>query len=268
VLVGRQTAGDLGENEIMPVPDGAGVGVTIATVASGLYQIQIDGVGVPVDVPAGTPTAADLAAGRDPAIDAALHALDGQESFTPPPSTDATLDLPSLRAAVAPYELTAPEVAPAPGITTVRNFGEYAIDRYNEWNNWEGPARDALAARDLPRQRGWQGAEFQFFGDSPLGPFLVTELDLYATADGAAAATGTDDFPDLLVPAPPPIQLGDQTVAYTGQWGDTGLRALVWRHGRLVLTAAYQATPGSESFDPVVALAKAVESHYLASPLP
>lgn len=267
VLVGSRTAGALGTTEILPLPDGAAAAVTVSTVVSGRYGTPIDNAGVPVDVEARRPSLSDLAAGRDPGIDAAEAALAGEQPFTPAANTDATLSQQDVRAALGPYEVSAAEVPPAPEIHTEHFFGDYVINRYNEWNNLEGPGRDAFATRDLARQRGWQGATLQFFGEQPLGPQIGVVADLYATADGAAAAMNGHDFPDLLVPTTPPLQLGDQTVAYRGQWLDTGSIELMWRHGRLLLTVTLSTVPGEETFDPLVTLAQTVESHYQASPL-
>ncbi|MHB8578088.1 MAG: S41 family peptidase, partial [Dehalococcoidia bacterium] len=173
VLVGRRTAGALGAAQIFPLPDGAGMGVTVATVVSGHDQTLIDNVGVPADILANQPSPADLAAGTDPAIQAALSALAGQAPYSVPASADATLAQADLRAALAPYEVSAAEAPPAPGITTPHVLGDYAINRYNEWNNMEGPGRDGIATREFARQRDWQGALFEYLGDNPLGPFLV-----------------------------------------------------------------------------------------------
>jgi hypothetical protein len=141
------------------------------------------------------------------------------------------------------------------------------INSYNEWSNWEGPGRSATATRDLARQRGWQGAIAQFFGENPVGAGEQTLIDVYATPDGAAAALNGADFPDLFVPVTPPVQLGDQTVAYRGQWVDTGSIVLSWRHGRLVFTVEMNTIPGEETFDPLVTLASAVDARYQAQPL-
>ncbi|HZQ36771.1 MAG TPA: hypothetical protein VFD32_12620, partial [Dehalococcoidia bacterium] len=126
--------------------------------------------------------------------------------------------------------------------------------------------RDAEAAKALAQQRGWQGAQLQFFGQSPVGALEITLMDVCATPEGAAAYLNATDFPDLLQKTDAPIQIGDQTVAWRGQWEDTGELLLSWRHGRIVFTVGLSTVPGEETFDPVITLAKAVEARYQAAP--
>jgi carboxyl-terminal processing protease len=265
-LVGSTTGGGLGAGLLFPLPDGAGVQVTVAQVVSGQGTV-IDNVGVDVDVPAPPPSAADLAAGRDPAIDAAVAALAGVQPFQAPPHDEQTLSQDELQSVLSPYKVDVSQVPPAPEINTQNYFGDSIINTYDEWNNYEGPGRDAIATRGLARQRGWQGALFQHFGEVPDGPAMVVSADLYATDAGAQAFMDSNDFPDLLQSATPPIQLGDQTVAYKGQWIDTGETIILWRHGRLVLGAILATIPGEETFDPLVQLAQAVEANYQANPI-
>src|SRR5207253_7872677 len=78
VLVGRRSAGALGGGLIFPLPDSAGLEVTAATVVSGRYEQPIDNFGVAADVIASQASADNLAAGRDPGIDAAVAALSDQ----------------------------------------------------------------------------------------------------------------------------------------------------------------------------------------------
>jgi C-terminal peptidase prc len=266
-LVGHKTLGGLGSGLLFPLPDGAALQVTVSRVVSGRDQQTIDGIGVFEDVTAPNPSPQQLAAGTDPVIDAAENALAGQEPYSVAPSTDATLSQDELRSLFAPYQLTVAEVPTAPEINSVHFFGDYVINRYAEWNNYEGAGRDAEVARALAQQRGWQGGQLQFFGQSSVGAMEITLMDLYATPDGAAAYLNATDFPDLLQKTDAPIQLGDQTVAWRGQWEDTGELLLSWRHGRIVFTVALSTVPGEETFDPVVTMAKAVEARYQASPV-
>jgi hypothetical protein len=265
-LVGHQTAGGLGSSLIFPLPDGAAIHVTISRVVSGRYQQTIDGIGVSPDVLAPSPSPQQLEADQDPAIDAAENALAAQGSYDVPPSSDATLPADQLRSLFAPYELTAAEVPTAPEINTVHFLGDLVINSYDEWNDFEGPGRDAFTTRTLAQQRGWQGAELQFFGANGVGATEATSVDLYASADGAAAFLSANDFPDLLQQTTAPMQLGDQTVAWRGQWEDTGELLLSWRHGRIVFTVGLSTVPGEETFDPLVTMAKAIEARYQASP--
>ncbi|HZQ38460.1 MAG TPA: S41 family peptidase [Dehalococcoidia bacterium] len=265
-LVGTRTAGALGSSLNFPLPDAAALSITISRVVSGRNQETIDRIGVFQDVTAPEPSPQQLAEDTDPVINAAENALAAQEPFSVAPTSEATLPQDQLQALLAPYELTAEEVPTAPEIRTVNFLGNYTLDRYEQWNNFEGPGRDAFASRALAQQRGWQGAEIQFFGETTLGASEQTVVDLYSSADGAAAYLGSNDFPDLLQKTDAPIQLGDQTVAWRGQWGDVGSLALSWRHGRIVFTVSLATVPGEETFDPVITLAKAVEARYQAAP--
>jgi len=265
-LVGRKTAGALGSSLAFPLPDGAALHVTISRVASGRYQQTIDGIGVFEDVDAPNPSPQQLAAGTDPVIAAAENALATTGSYDVPPSSDATLPADQLQSLFSPYELTAAEVPAAPEIKSAQLLGDLVINRYNQWNDFEGPGRDALATRLLAQQRGWQGAQLQFFGENAVGASEDTVVDLYATADGASAFLSADDFPDLLQRTDAPIQLGDQTTAWRGRWGDSGALVLSWRHGRIVFTVGLSTVPGEETFDPLVTMAKAIEARYAASP--
>jgi carboxyl-terminal processing protease len=267
VLVGSRTAGALGSALIQALPDGAGLAVTAAQVLAGPLETTVDQVGIPVDVTAGPPTLDDLSAGRDPAIDAAVAALAGGQTVTLPPNGLMTLPQDTIRAALKPYEVTEAEVPAAPEIPVEHLFGDYVLNTYNEWNDWEGPAVDGFAGRDLAAQRGWQGALLQFFGAQQLGPGIVVESDMYSSADGAAAAMSGNDFPSLLTPVQAPVRLGDQTIAFKGHWLDTGTAALEWRHGRVLFTVVLNTLPGEETFDPLVTLANAVEARYQATPL-
>jgi len=265
-LVGHKTLGGLGTGLLFPLPDGAALQVTVSRVVSGRDQQTIDNIGVFEDVAAPNPSPQQLAAGDDPVIDAAESALATQGSYDVNPNSDATLPADQLRTLFAPYELTAGEVPTAPEISSVHFFGDYVINRYAEWNNYEGPGRDAEAAKALAQQRGWQGAQIQFFGQSSVGAMELTVTDVYATADGAAAYLSAADFPDLLQKTDTPIQLGDQTTAWRGQWEDTGELLLSWRHGRIVFAVGLATVPGEETFDPLVTMARAVEARYQASP--
>src|SRR5205807_10415816 len=118
---------------LFPLPDGAGIEVTAATVVSGRYEQPIDNYGVQADVIASQASADDLAAGRDPGIDAAVAALSDQQPFTVPPATDATLTPDALRATLGAYEVTTAEVPTAPEIQVVHYLGDYVLDRYNQW---------------------------------------------------------------------------------------------------------------------------------------
>jgi hypothetical protein len=65
-----------------------------------------------------------------------------------------------------------------------------------------------------------------------------------------------------------PVQITEPTYAYTGAWANAGQAILVWRSGRVVVTAFYTAIPGQESFEPLIALSRAVELRLRSNPLP
>jgi len=270
ILVGSTSAGALATSEIFPLPEGAAVEVNVAPTVAGKTEAQIDIVGVPVDIEAPAPNAEQLAAGKqaDPAVVAAVKGLQGQQVAPQPAPDDGTLPQDQLRALLAPYQVTADQVPLAPEISVEKLLGTYTINTDNEWVNYEAPAADAYAARQLPRQRGWLGAVFQFFGENPTGADIQTQIDLYATADGAAAALASNDVPALQDAVPAPIQLGDGTVAYHGKWLATGLYALTWRHGRVLFTVALSTVPGEETLDPLVQLAQTIDALWQANPLP
>ena len=269
VLVGGRTGGALGTALIFPLPDGAALEVNAAQ-TTGSNDEQIDMTGVPVDIQADPPTAAQLAAGlqADPAIVSGVQAVQGQQVAPQPAPDDGTLPANQLQALIAPYQPAATDVPTAPEITTENPLGAYTINSDDEWVNYEAPAADAVAARQLPKQRGWQGGVFQFFGEHPDAAMMQTEIDIYATPDGAAAALASDDVPDLEDPVTAPIQLGDGTVAYHGKWLATGSYQLTWREGRVLFTVALFTVPGEETFDPLVQLAQTMDARYQAQPLP
>jgi len=127
---------------------------------------------------------------------------------------------------------------------------------------WDIPVA-ALRATDLAR--GWEGEYDQQFGDVPNGPGITVSIDLFGDENGAADYIRSNDFPDQIQQVEAPIQLGDDTVAYRGIWVNNGAVALAWRHGRTIFTVSYNTQPGLESFDPVIQVAKAVETRYQAA---
>jgi C-terminal peptidase prc len=269
-LVGSNSGGALGTSEIFPLPDGAAVEVNVAPTVGGKDETPIDLVGVPVDVGASSATADTLAAGlqADPAVAAAVKAVQGQSVAPQPATDDGTLSREQLQTLLAPYQVAAADVPLAPEIPSIVQLGRYTINTDDEWVDFEAPAADALAARQLPKQRGWQGAVFQFFGAHPDSADIQTQIDLYATADGAAAALASNDVPDLVDAIEPPIQLGDGTVAYHGKWLAAGAYQLTWQHGRVLFSVALYTVPGEETFDPLVQLAQTIDALWQANPLP
>ncbi|HEY7293484.1 MAG TPA: S41 family peptidase, partial [Dehalococcoidia bacterium] len=243
LLVGQQTGGALGNAAIWPIGDGAGMEVSFADVHSGKNDAVIDHVGVPVDLRVPDRSAADLAAGRDPQLDAAIAALRQQGNAAPLNLTDAgvtPLDRATIDGRLLRYLPAASSLAAAlPGQAGVQDNGGYTLLSYNDYNNWatatvstsgSGGARDAVATREAARQRGWLGGRVEVYGgDDPLGPALWVEWDDYQDATGAEAALTANDFPDQWQPQSAPLQLGDaETEAYAGAWGDLGTLILRW----------------------------------------
>jgi len=280
LLVGQRTGGALGNAAIWPIGDGAGMEVSFADVHSGAGDAVIDHVGVPVDVSAPNRTADDLAAGRDPQLDAAITVL-RQQGAAPLPLADAgltRLDRARVEGRLLRYLPVAGAVAAAlPGKLDVLDTGGYTLLSYNDYNNWatatvttsgSGGGRDAVATREAARQRGWQGSRVEVYGgDDPLGPSLWVEWDAYGDDAGAEAALIANDFPDQWQPQSTSLRLGDaETLAYAGAWGDLGTLLLRWRHGSIVLTAEYQAPPGMASAAGELMLAQSIDAAFNQAP--
>ena len=264
LLVGRRTGGALGNAAIWPIGEGAALEVSFADVHSGLQDTVIDRVGVPVDITAPNRMAADYAAGRDPQLEAAIAAL-RQQDATPQPAPPLAL-----------VPLGATGVEALPGGQPTPDQGGYTLTSYNDYNNWttataftsgSGGGRDPIAVREAARGRGWLGGRVEVYGNSPLGATLWAEWEAYADAAGASAALASNDFPDQQEASAPPLQLGDESAAgLRGLWGDLGAVLVRWRRGAVVITAEYQAAPGSESLDGLRAFARQVDDAYLATP--
>jgi hypothetical protein len=139
----------------------------------------------------------------------------------------------------------------------------------NEWIDQNGGAPDPLALQQALESRGYEGSVVASYGGSPGDlPTVSVNVDLYATVDGAHAATTSDDLPQIQVPMDSPVQLGDETVAYRGIWLATGSSAVVWRRGRAVFTVAYADVPGLDRPDTLVALSQMVDSRAQQLSLP
>ena len=98
-------------------------------------------------------------------------------------------------------------------------------------------------------------------------PGVDVIIDLYETAAGAAAALASNDFPDIQVPATPPVELGDGTVAYRGAWLDLGEFSVSWRRGNVVFTVNYYDVPGYERPDTLAAVARLVDEAFVQDPV-
>jgi hypothetical protein len=118
-----------------------------------------------------------------------------------------------------------------------------------------------LALQQTIKSRGYQGSVTAAYGSTPGNlPTIGVNVDLYATAEGAHAATVTNDLPQIQVQIDTPTQMGDETVAYRGTWLATGSTALVWRRGRAVFSVTYSDVPGFERPDTLLAVGQMVDS--------
>ncbi len=272
LLVGTRTAGVLAGALLFPLPEGAGLEVAVEEVRTGRGGVLVDGQGVTPDIEvADERTPADYAAGRDPQLAAAVAALRGQSPLPPPPPPPpGQLGATELRRLLERYFPPAAEVPPTADIATPHVLGDLPLSQPNEYVGALGPVPDALGLAQLVRSRGWMGSYSRFYGEVPglAGPYLSVTIDVYRSQAGAYSALMSNDAPAIQEAVPAPLQLGDGTVAYRGVWLNAGASILMWRQGRAVITVASFAVPGRESFDPVVALARAVDARLRAAPLP
>lgn len=266
LLVGEPTAGAVNASEEFPLSDGAAIQVTVAQALTGKGEKPLDGTGVKPDVAVseGVLTPDDLAKGRDPQLERAVSALQGQGgkalmmSATPVPPV--ALPASQIRATLSPLGASESMLPPGPDQHLA---GSQVIDTANEFVSG---AENVATLRAKVAQRGWQGTLQQFFGSHD-PPTYTVELDLYAAATGAKDAVSTNDYPKQFQAVQAPITLGDDTVAYKGINSSLGSVFLAWRHGRVVLNVSYFGQPGSESFDPLVSIAKALDSQYQQHPI-
>jgi hypothetical protein len=131
----------------------------------------------------------------------------------------------------------------------------------NELIDQNGGAPDPLALQQAMRARGYQGSVMASYGATPGDlPTVSVDTDIYATIDGAHTATSTNDLTQIQQPITPPVQLGEETVAYRGTWLATGSTLLIWRHGRVVFTVTYSDVPGLDRPDTLAAIAQVVDA--------
>jgi hypothetical protein len=130
----------------------------------------------------------------------------------------------------------------------------------NEVIDQNGGAPDPVALQQAMLSRGYQGTVMASYGSAPGDlPTVSVNVDVYASTDGAHAAASTNDLPQMQLATDPPVQLGDETVAYHGAWLATGSTLLVWRRGRVVFTVTYSDVPGLDRPDTVVAIGQLVD---------
>jgi carboxyl-terminal processing protease len=272
LIVGTRTAGALAGALLFPLPEGAGLEVAVEEVRTGRGGVLVDGQGVTPDIEvADERTPADYAAGRDPQLAAAVAALrDRQQLPAPPPPPPGQLSAAELRRLLERYFPPAEEVPSTADIAVPRALGDLPLSQPEEFVGALGPVPDPLGLAQLVRSRGWMGSYSRFYGEVPglAGPYLSVTIDVYRSQAGAYAALMSNDAPAVQEAVSAPVQLGDGAVAYRGVWVNAGASILMWRQGRAVITVTSSAVPGHESFDPVVALARAVDVRLRAAPLP
>lgn len=272
LIVGTRTAGALAGALLFPLPEGAGLEVAVEEVRTGRGGVLVDGQGVTPDLEvADERTPADYAAGRDPQRAAAVAALRDRSPLpAPPPPPPGQLGATELRRLLERYFPPAEEVPATVDIAVPRLLGDLPLTQPSEFVGALGPVPDPLGLAQLVRSRGWMGSYSRFYGEVPglAGPYLSVTIDVYRSQAGAYAALMSNDAPAVQEAVSAPVQLGDGAVAYRGVWVNAGASILMWRQGRAVITVTASAVPGHESFDPVVALARAVDIRLHATPLP
>jgi carboxyl-terminal processing protease len=79
IVVGERTGGGFGSSVSVPLPDGSALNVTTTEVVVGPEKQRLNRIGLSPDVVVAR-TAADIAAGRDPQLDAAIRLLTQEDS--------------------------------------------------------------------------------------------------------------------------------------------------------------------------------------------
>jgi carboxyl-terminal processing protease len=261
VLVGQRTAGAVASSELLPLPGGGGLQVAVAAAIAPASNATLDGVGVAPDVATSEGrTLDDYRSGRDPQLEAAINAL----ASAPPPPTASP-----LQAAVSPSDLdqllggalpNSSEVPTNDRLTNAARWQRLDYTHPNEVIDQNGGAPEPVALQQTMLSRGYQGTVMASYGSAPGDlPTVSVNVDVYADSDGAHAAASTNDLPQMQVLADPPVQLGDETVAYRGAWLATGSTLLVWRRGRVVFTVTYSDVPGLDRPDTVAAIGQLVD---------
>jgi carboxyl-terminal processing protease len=261
VLVGQRTAGAVASSELLPLPGGGGLQVAVAAAAAPASNASLDGVGITPDVAlAQTRTLDDYRSGRDPQLDAAITAL----ASAPSPPTVAPLqaqvssaDLDRLLGSALP---DGPELPTNDRFVINTRWQRLTYTHPNEVIDQNGGSPDPVSLQQTMIGRGYQGSVMASYGSAPGDlPTVSVNVDLYASAEGAHAATSTNDLPQMQVASDAPVPLGDETVAYRGSWLATGSTVVIWRRGRAVFTVTYSDVPGLDRPETLSAIAQLVD---------
>jgi C-terminal peptidase prc len=261
VLVGQRTAGAVASSELLPLPGGGGLQVAVAAAAVPGSNTTLDGIGISPDVATSQGrTLDDYRSGHDPQLDAAINAL----ASAPPPPTVAP-----LQAAISPNDLDQLLASALPGnsemptndrLASTARWQRLDYTHPNEVIDQNGGAPDPVALQQAMLERGYQGTVMASYGSTPGDlPTVSVNVDLYASIDGAHAAVASNDLPQMQVATDPPVQLGDETVAYHGAWLATGSTLLIWRRGRVVVTVTYSDVPGLDRPETVASIGQLVD---------
>jgi carboxyl-terminal processing protease len=270
IVVGQRSAGAVASSELLPLPGGGGVQIAVAAATGAESNAELDGVGITPDVSATqSRSVADYRSGHDPKLDVAVAAL----AKAPPPPSAAPAP-PAISSDALDAQLSG--VLPASGdvptndrLTQTNRWQRMNFIHPNELIDQNGGAPDPVALQQTIRSRGYEGSVFAAYGGTPGDlPVVTVDVDLYATADGAHAAVTTNDLPAIQQPLDAPVQAGDETVAYRGDWLATGSSMIAWRRGRTVLTVTYSDVPGFDRPDSLAAIAQLVDDRAQQANLP
>jgi hypothetical protein len=259
-LFGAKSAGAVNGAEIFPLPGQVGIEYTVVEVLGGKSGKPLDRVGVQPD------QVVSQQSGKDAVLEAAQAWLAGSQAQPPslPPATAGnTLQPDQLRAQLSPFEPAIGDIPPQPNL---RLLGDTSLTTPGDYAVWSACTTDAAQLERAVAARGWQGEYDQFFGSGD--PYTYqTSTDLYKDVAGAQQAFKANDCPQGLQSANLPVRLGDESIAFKGTGILKGWTSLRWRRGRLIFTIYYYSEPGLESFDPLVQMAKAMDTRYQAKPL-
>lgn len=244
LVVGQRTRGAVNVTSPTELPDGATLYITVAQALTGKDSHPLDGVGVHPDQPASV-TPADLASGRDTALDQAAAlvaqraAREAPVTLPPPP---VTLSPEALWAQLKGYLATMDDFAGQPGLQL------YGWKMYNSLNRYASGAPDAAALRARAASRGWLGSVSQYFGLGGDTVRFYFSATLYRDAEAARQDLRRVDYPVELVERPSQATVGEEREARRGIGAAAGSTTVNWRRGRVTyLLAAYGPTSDDES---------------------
>ena len=270
VIVGQRSAGAVASSQLFPLPDGGGLQLAVAAATTADTRTALDEVGVTPDVVTSqTRTLADYRSGRDPQIDAAVAALQsapGPPTEGPPAFALTPAQLDTLIGGILP---TSGDIPRNDRLQTTGRWQRLDYLHPNELIDQNGGSPDPLTLQQTMRARGYQGTVLASYGATAGSlPTLSVNADLYASAEGAHSAASTNDLPFLLQPIAPPVQVGDEVVAYRGTWLGTGSTQVTWRRGRVVITVTYGDVPGFERDETLAAAVQLVDARAAQLTLP